>query len=153
MSKELKSFFLVTLFRVTFFLSVAYLTVVNLAWIGRTVTPNWYQTQAVPKFGLQSCWVTGACHYTRLYLRNSSHGDRSTRLFDGHRGFFNGQWPLTSCYFKRWYLFLSTLVLLKYQYAIGVLLIWSPPYLAAFLFGLRISALFNGLRMSTPYSI
>ena len=78
------------------FLSVAYLTVANLARLGisvhcqvsvfsqapllvldyrwshnpptyqRTVTPNWYRTHSVPKFGLQSSWMTGACHYTRL---------------------------------------------------------------------------------------
>ena len=30
----------------------------------RTVTPNWCQTHTVPKFGLQSSWITGACHYT-----------------------------------------------------------------------------------------
>ena len=81
------------------FLSVAYLTVPNLArleisihcqvsvrsqylawllsqcWIRwshnlptyrRTVTPNLYRTHSVPKFGLQSSWITGACHYTRL---------------------------------------------------------------------------------------
>ena len=28
----------------------------------RTVTPNWYRTHTVPKFGLQSSWVTGGCH-------------------------------------------------------------------------------------------
>ena len=27
--------------------------------------PNCYQTHLVPKFGLQSSWITGACHYTR----------------------------------------------------------------------------------------
>ena len=32
----------------------------------RTVTTNWYQTNTVPKFGPQSSWITGACHYTRL---------------------------------------------------------------------------------------
>ena len=31
----------------------------------RTVTPNWYRTHTVPKFGLLSSWITGACHYTR----------------------------------------------------------------------------------------
>ena len=29
------------------------------------VTPNWYQTHTIPKFGLQSSWMTGAFHYTR----------------------------------------------------------------------------------------
>ena len=36
----------------------------------RTVTPNWYRTHTVPKFGLQSSWDTGACHYTRPKARN-----------------------------------------------------------------------------------
>ena len=31
----------------------------------RTVTPNWYWTHTVSKFGLQSSWTTGACHYTQ----------------------------------------------------------------------------------------
>ena len=26
-----------------------------------------------------------------LYLGNGGHGDRLTRLFSGHRGFYNGQ--------------------------------------------------------------
>ena len=30
----------------------------------RTVTPNWYRTYTIPKFGLQSSWITGACHST-----------------------------------------------------------------------------------------
>ena len=29
----------------------------------RTVTPNCYWTHTVPKFGLQSSWIIGACHY------------------------------------------------------------------------------------------
>ena len=33
----------------------------------RTVTPNWYRSRTVPKFGLQSSWITGACHYTCRY--------------------------------------------------------------------------------------
>ena len=32
----------------------------------RTVTPNRYWTHTVPEFDLQSSWITGACHYTRL---------------------------------------------------------------------------------------
>ena len=35
----------------------------------------------------------------RLYLGSGSHGDRLTWLFGGHKGFFNAQWLLTSCYF------------------------------------------------------
>ena len=34
----------------------------------RTGTPNWYRTHTVSKFGLQSSWITGAYHYTRLHL-------------------------------------------------------------------------------------
>ena len=89
-------YFLVTLFRVGFFLSVAYLTAANLARLGKSVhryvsgpsiqsssspsaglqvvtqsshlskgcSPNWYRTHTVPKIGLQSSQITGACHYT-----------------------------------------------------------------------------------------
>ena len=76
------------------FLSVAYLTVANLARLGisvhcqvsvfiqapllvldyrwshnppnyrRTVTLNWYLTHSVPKFSLQNSCITDACHYT-----------------------------------------------------------------------------------------
>ena len=89
-------YFLVTLFRVGFFLSVAYLTAANLARLGKSVhryvsgpsiqsssspsaglqvvtqsshlskgcSPNQYRTHTVPKIGLQSSQITGACHYT-----------------------------------------------------------------------------------------
>ena len=33
----------------------------------KTLTPNWYRTHTVPKFGLQCSWITGACHYTRQF--------------------------------------------------------------------------------------
>ena len=32
----------------------------------RAVTPNWYRTQTIPKFGLESSWITCACHCTRI---------------------------------------------------------------------------------------
>ena len=77
----------------SFFSSVAYITVANLARLGisvhclisvrsqylvkllsyrwshnpptyrRTVTQNWYRTHTIPKFGLESSWITSACHY------------------------------------------------------------------------------------------
>ena len=81
-------FFLVTLRRVGLFLSVAYLMVVNLSWLGvfiqapllvldyrwshnpttywMAVTPNCYWTHTVPKLGHQSSWITGACDYLWL---------------------------------------------------------------------------------------
>ena len=34
----------------------------------RAVTPNWYRTHTVLKFGLQSSWITGACHYTWSWI-------------------------------------------------------------------------------------
>ena len=37
-----------------------------------TVTPNWYQTHAIPKLGLQSSWITSACYYTRNKLLEDS---------------------------------------------------------------------------------
>ena len=37
----------------------------------RIVTPNWYLTHTVPKFSLQSSWITVACHYTWLLYLNS----------------------------------------------------------------------------------
>ena len=86
--------------------------------------PHWYRTHAIPKFGLQRNWITGACHYTRLYLDIGGHGDGSTRLFGGHRGFYDGQWPLTGHYFKHWYHFPSTLVLLEYQNPFTVCYFW-----------------------------
>ena len=33
----------------------------------KTLTTNWYRIHTVPKFGLQSSWITGACHYTRQF--------------------------------------------------------------------------------------
>ena len=33
-----------------------------------TVTPNWYRINTLPKFGLQSSWITGAYHYIRRTL-------------------------------------------------------------------------------------
>ena len=33
----------------------------------RTVTPNWYRTHTIPKFSLQTSWITGACHNTRRH--------------------------------------------------------------------------------------
>ena len=30
-----------------------------------------------------------------LYLGNGGHGDSLTRLFGSHKGFYDGQWPLT----------------------------------------------------------
>ena len=98
---NLRGFFQLLYLESWFFLSVAYLTVANLARLGisvhcqvsvrsqylvrlllvldyrwslnpptyrRTVTPNWYRTHTVPKFGLQSSWITGAYHYTRFDL-------------------------------------------------------------------------------------
>ena len=35
----------------------------NLPTYSKTVTPKWYRTHTVPKFDLQSSWITGACHY------------------------------------------------------------------------------------------
>ena len=35
-----------------------------------------------------------------LFLGSGGHGDRSTRLFGGHKGFYNRQWPLTCRHFK-----------------------------------------------------
>ena len=37
------------------------------------------------------------------------HSDRSTKLFDGHKRYCDGQWPLTSRYFKRWIKILNSL--------------------------------------------
>ena len=31
------------------------------------------------------------------------HGDRSTKLFGGHKRCCDSQWPLTGCYFKCWW--------------------------------------------------
>ena len=39
-----------------------------------------------------------------LYLGSGSHGDHSTGLFGGHKGFYDGQWLLTGRYFKSWLL-------------------------------------------------
>ena len=33
-------------------------------------------------------------------IGSGRHGDRSTRLFGGHKGFYHGQCPLTVCYFN-----------------------------------------------------
>ena len=38
----------------------------------------------------------------RLYFGSGGHGDHLTRLFGGQNGFYDGQWPLTGRYFKRW---------------------------------------------------
>ena len=38
-----------------------------------------------------------------LYLGGDGHGDRSIRLFDGHKCFYDGQWQLTDRYCKRCY--------------------------------------------------
>ena len=46
---------------------------------GRTLIPNWYRSHAVPKFGLQSGWITGSCHYTRTQ-RGSDKSDRKNNL-------------------------------------------------------------------------
>ena len=95
-----KAFFLVTLFRVGFFIrSLPYGSyfsptwnfgsLLGLSWVPvfsqgpllvldyrwshipptyrRTDTPNWYRTYNVPKFGLQSSWITGECYYTRPF--------------------------------------------------------------------------------------
>ena len=90
----------------------------------RTVTSNSYRTHTISKFGLQSRWITSACSYTWLYLGSGGHDDRSARLFDSHRSFYDGQWPLTSHYFKGWYHFPSTLALLKYQNPFTVSYFW-----------------------------
>ena len=106
-------FFLVTLFRVGFFLSVAYLTAANLARLGKSVhhyvsgpsiqsssspsaglqvvtqsshlskgcSPNWYRTHTVPKIGLQSSQITGACHYTWHLKYPKSKTRKSRRVF------------------------------------------------------------------------
>ena len=37
-----------------------------------------------------------------LYLGSCGHGDCLTKFFGGYKGFYDGQWPLTGCYFKRW---------------------------------------------------
>ena len=105
--------FLVTLFRVGFFLSVAYLTAANLARLGKSVhhyvsgpsiqsssspsaglqvvtqsshlskgcSPNWYRTHTVPKIGLQSSQITGACHYTWHLKYPKSKTRKSRRVF------------------------------------------------------------------------
>ena len=36
-----------------------------------------------------------------LHLGIGGHRDRLTKLFGGHKPCYDGQWPLTSCYFKR----------------------------------------------------
>ena len=106
-------YFLVTLFRVGFFLSVAYLAAANLARLGNSVhcyvsgpsiqsssspsaglqvvtqsshlskdcSPNWYRTHTVPKIGLQSSQITGACHYTWHLKYPKSKTRKSRRVF------------------------------------------------------------------------
>ena len=36
----------------------------------------------------------------QVIVGGGGHGDHSKRLFSAHRGFYDGQWPLTGCYFK-----------------------------------------------------
>ena len=39
----------------------------------------------------------------QLYLGSGGHGDCLARVFGGHKGFYNSQWPLTGHYFKCYY--------------------------------------------------
>ena len=46
-------------------LSLYWITVGHTIHDRRTVTPKWYWTHIVPEFGLDSSWITGACHCTQ----------------------------------------------------------------------------------------
>ena len=42
-----------------------------------------------------------------LYLANDRHGDRLTRLYGGHRDFYDGQWTLIGHNYKNWVFILT----------------------------------------------
>ena len=65
----------------------------------RTVTVNYYWTHTVPKFGLQSSWITGACHYTRetyLYWPLKPTGNLAT-WYIGHEEEYGFLPPMLFC--------------------------------------------------------
>ena len=49
--------------------------------LSKDCSPNWYRTHTVPKIGLQSSQITGACHYTWHLKYPKSKTRKSRRVF------------------------------------------------------------------------
>ena len=49
--------------------------------LSKGCSPNWYRTHTVPKIGLQSSQITGACHYTWHLKYPKSKTRKSRRVF------------------------------------------------------------------------
>ena len=62
------------------------------------------QISAMLDYGKECFWrIRKGFKINEIYIGSGGHGDHSTRLFSSQKGFYDGQWPLTSRYFKSWF--------------------------------------------------